>query len=314
MRHLWVTLFFIVIGAGACSKTQQTRPATISQTSVANAVSPAVPIASERTGTQMSSPAGTMAGPGGPEVLSFVLEPANPLPGTVVWVQWQVVGATDITIWEGYAHKYPRTLGENLPPSGTLEHTLGGGIYSTVITLMATNAAGENTYAGVEIAFPCSRTFFFGDDPYSDSDCPAGLPATNPISVQMFEHGVVLQAERFAEHLDRPAFFVLFTNGVAQYLPASSIATTPPSTTIEPPTGFYLPDGVSAAQWHFDSYLQESLGWATAPAQHYPAQMQVAAAPESAPKGYGSLLYVMLPDGRVVGIELGYAVAWHYVN
>lgn len=244
----------------------------------------------------VSRPAGGQM-PDGVVVVSFSAEPSTVAAGAPVTLSWQVQGVDGVNLYLYYDGLEDLNVllnpgGRPLPAAGTLTVSAPTAVTSAVYKLFDVSSDHRRTVQVI-----CAYAWFAAAGPADF--CPTGPPRTVQATFQSFERGWMIwhEGEIWVTMPDyaNSLFPDTWDGGPVTYPEA-------------PPAGLLQPDLGFGTLWVNNPEVREALGWATAPEQSYPMQLQQTAVLHRYPgprhHWVSSILLVGLPDGSVRRAEM----------
>ncbi|HSJ55591.1 MAG TPA: hypothetical protein VLC95_00315 [Anaerolineae bacterium] len=254
--------------------------------------------------------------PGGPQVLSFLVEPSTARNvGDTLRISWRAIGET--------ARLCPMTHGPvesrcwDVSLEGSTEYVTTEESLSYVGLGLKVSAGDRFVWGTQNVSFLCEnlRPWFFPDPPLR---CPAAGPVETYAAGQYFERGLMIWRE------DTDLFYVLCEGDVATYdqrlyvvSPSTLSPDASPGNRVgeEPPPGLYEPRSGFGMVWRGELQyperdFRECLGWATEPEGGFTLVEQC----ETAVLPGAWACYVRAPRGEILRLaaatNAGYPLIW----
>lgn len=222
-----------------------------------------------------------------------------------VTFSWQTSGATHVTIINPETGHFAES--RSVEADGTLViETVQTAVPNPTMRIEARNeVTGEVRTATVQMVWPCPYPYFVAVD---EPNCAEPVVEAEAV-YQSFERGFMVRVPTTNPyHLEPPSIYVFddtgqvrwYVDGWAEGQPESDPALVPPVGLLQPVRGF-------GKLWRENSWLSDSLGWATAMEGGYNVELQHSLH-QSAPASY-----LRLPNGRVVRLVLADG-SWEYAD
>lgn len=237
-----------------------------------------------------------------PQILSFTASPWETTPGGSLSLSWQAVGETASLCIVTYGQvTFSCTT---VPLQDAITFPLDATLRAPFKLELRVQGNGQEVTTVNHISVTCHASEWFFDAP--PISCPFDTPTTTNAAFEQFERGFMLWLE------DSNTIYVFFespNHPVMTFYEPLYLVTPAAPVTDEPPDGFYAPTSGFGHIWRGEVPGSESvrdwLGWATEPEHNFTATHQ-----QIVYEYYNTWLYLSLPDGRILQLDLTYGT-WY---
>ncbi len=193
---------------------------------------------------------------------SFTVDVEDIPTGKRLTFNWQTTGASAVRILSGTSQRFPSGW-DNLSPSGshTVELSVDTNYKHPAMTLIATNAQGEQVSQSVRANWPCQYSDQFrGNSTPAGTVCPSAPALHTPAAEQRFQNGFMI----WLGALDNGTILVFYDDETWERFndtwqsgePESAPALVPPA------SGLHQPVRGFGKVWRENQWVQDKLGWA----------------------------------------------------